>query len=136
MNRREARELLFTLVFEYDFKRSEDFSATYASALENREFFEEDDYVKSAFEGIAENIEAIDEKISANAESWSISRLSKVSLAIMRIAVYEMLFIDAIPMNVSINEAVELAKKFDEEKSPKFINGVLNAIGKAAEKDN
>ena len=83
-----------------------------------------------------EVIEAIDEKISANAESWSISRLSKVSLAIMRIAVYEMLFIDAIPMNVSINESVELAKKFDEEKSPKFINGVLNAIGKAAEKDN
>ena len=127
MNRREARELLFTLVFEYGFKQEEDFSAVYASALENREF-EEDAYVKSGFEGIVENVKVIDEKISAHSASWALSRISKVSLAIMRIAVYEMLFCDDIPVNVSINEALELAKRFDEEKSPKYVNGVLNAI--------
>ena len=133
MNRREARELLFTLVFEYDFKKNEDLSALYADALLNREF-EEDEYVKAGFEGIIDNLAVIDEKIAANSQSWAITRISKVSLAIMRVAVYEILMCDDIPVNVSINEAIELAKKYDEEKSPKFVNGVLNAI--ATQKDN
>ncbi len=129
MNRREARELLFTLVFEYEFKKNEDLSAVYASALVNREF-EEDDFVKDNFQGVIENIEKIDEKIAAYASGWSISRISKISLSILRVAVYEILFCDDIPYNVSINEAIELAKKFDEEKAPKFLNGILNSIAK------
>ena len=130
MNRREARELLFTLIFEYEFKKSEDFSSIYASALLNREF-EEDEFVKENFEGIIDNIDLIDKKIEEHSSSWTIARISKVTLCIMRIAVYELLFCKDIPVSVSINEALEIAKKYDEEKSPKFVNGVLNAVAKA-----
>ena len=133
MNRREARELLFTLVFEYEFKKNEDHSTLYADALINREF-EEDEYVKNSFEGIIENLEMVDGKISAHSEGWSINRISKVSLAAMRVAVYEIFMCEDIPSSVSINEAIELVKKYDEDKSPKFVNGVLNAI--ASNKEN
>ena len=127
MNRREARELLFTLVFEYSYKKDCDYAQLYATALEEREF-EDDSYVKESFGGIIENLAAIDEKISGKINGWSLTRLTKPTLAICRVAVYEMLYRKDIPFNVSINEAIELSKKYDDEKSPKFINGVLNGI--------
>ena len=127
MNRREARELLFTLVFEYSYKTQEDYTNVYAVALQEREF-EDDSYVKESFEGIIHNLAEIDEKISAKINGWSLSRLTKPTLAICRVAVYEMFYREDIPYNVSINEALEIAKKYDDEKAPKFINGVLNAI--------
>ena len=77
---------------------------------------------------VMNELETIDSKISENAKGWKLERLSKVSLAIMRICVYEMLFCEDIPFNISINEAVELAKKFDYDKAPSFINGVLNKV--------
>lgn len=132
MNRREARELLFTLVFEYEFKKNEDYSALYADALLNREEIEDDSFVKANFEGIILNLEEIDKKISEHlAPGWRISRLSKVSLAVMRVATYEILYCENIPASVSINEAIELVKKYDEGKTPKFVNGVLNSVSKS-----
>ena len=127
MNRREARELLFTLVFEYSYKADADYTSVYAVALAEREF-EDDSYVKESFEGIIQNLEVIDEKISAKINGWSLSRLTKPTLAICRVAVYEMFWRSDIPFSISINEAIELAKKYDDEKAPKFINGVLNAV--------
>ena len=129
MNRREARELLFTLVFEYEFKKNEDYTAVYAQALLNREIGD-DQFVKSNFEGIVDNLEEIDNAISKHCAGWKISRLSKTALAIMRVAVYEILYCEEIPVSVSINEALELCKKYDEEKTPRFVNGVLNAVAK------
>ena len=70
----------------------------------------------------------IDVIISGSSKGWKLERLSRVSLAIMRLAVYEMLWDEGIPFSVSINEAVELAKRYDDEKAPKFINGILNDI--------
>ena len=67
-------------------------------------------------------------KIEENAKGWKLSRISKVSMAIMRICVYEMLYVEDVPFNIAINEAVELAKKFDYDKAPSFINGVVNKI--------
>lgn len=127
MIRREARELLFTLVFEYSYKTDMDYTEVYAVAMSEREF-EDDEYLKESFEGVIQNLDVIDSKISDNLNGWSMSRLSRATLAIARVAVYEMLYRKDIPFNVSINEAVELAKKYDDEKTPKFINGVLNSI--------
>jgi N utilization substance protein B len=127
MIRRDARELLFTLIFEYSYKTEMDYTEVYAVAVQEREI-EDDEYLKDGFEGVIVNLENIDSKIAENLNGWSMSRLSKATLAVLRVAVYEMLYREDIPFNVSINEAVELAKKYDDEKSPKFINGVLNSV--------
>lgn len=127
MIRREARELLFTLAFEYSYKTDMDYTEVYAVAISEREL-EDDEYLKDSFEGMVQNLEVIDSKIADNLNGWSMARLSRATLAIMRVAVYEMLYREDIPFNVSINEAVELAKKYDDDKTPKFINGVLNSV--------
>lgn len=127
MNRREARELLFTLVFEYSYKKDTDYTQIYAVAMSQRNI-EDDEYLKDSFEGIVLNCEDVDRRISENLNGWSMARLSKATLAILRVSVYEMLYRKDIPFNVSINEAVELAKVYDDDKAPKFINGVLNSI--------
>ena len=127
MNRRQARERLFTLVFEYSYKTEQDPAEVYANALVNGEL-ENDGYRREQFTGISENLPDIDKLIEEHSSGWSLSRISKVSLAIMRVSVYEMTMRNDIPYTVSINEAVELAKKYDDDKSPKFINGILNAI--------
>ena len=98
-------------------------------AIEARNF-EYDDYVEKVFLGVFENLSQIDEKISENLKGWKLSRISKVSLAILRLAVFEMLFFDDIPFGVSINEAVELAKKYSTQEDASFINGVLGALSK------
>ncbi len=86
------------------------------------------EFVKSEFEGVCENKEHIDSLIETYSEGWNVSRLSKVDLAIIRLAVYEMLFGADIPKSVSINEAVELAKMFSSDEAPAFVNGVLGKI--------
>jgi len=129
MTRREERELLFSLIFEFSFNKREE----YADIYENeKEFMDiESDYVEKGAKGITENLEAIDSEIMKFSKGWKLSRLSKVTLAIMRVAVYEMLY-DKLAYNIVINEAVELAKKYDEEKAPKFINGILNNVAASA----
>ena len=82
------------------------------------------------YEGVHAHLEKIDQTIEAYAKDWSIMRIAKVDLSILRIAVYELLFEPGIPEGASVNEAVELAKLFGGEKSPGFINGILGAIAK------
>ena len=83
---------------------------------------------ESVSQQVFDNLEEIDALISSRAIGWKTSRMTKLSLSIMRLATYEMRYCDDIPFTVSINEAVELSKKFDDEKAPAFINGVLNGI--------
>ena len=83
------------------------------------------------YEGVHAHLEEIDREIEAYAKDWSIQRIAKVDLSILRIAVYELLFETNIPIGATVNEAVELAKAFGGEKSPAFINGVLGAVAKA-----
>ena len=127
MGRRESRERLFSIVFEMSFKESEELSAVIERLKEEGC---DEPYVKDGAVGIFENIGYIDEKISEFAKQWKIERLSKVSLSVMRVAAYEMLYA-SLPYQVAINEAVNLAKKFDDDKAPAFINGVLNKIAEA-----
>ena len=83
------------------------------------------------YEGVHAHLDEIDREIEANAKDWSIGRIAKVDLSILRIAVYELLYETGIPVGATVNEAVELGKAFGGDKSPGFINGVLGAIAKA-----
>ncbi len=88
------------------------------------------DFSEVLVKGTCENVEAIDKVISKHADNWNISRMAVIDRNVMRMAVYEMLYRDDIPLNVSINEAIELAKKYGDIDSGKFVNGVLDKIKK------
>lgn len=83
------------------------------------------------YEGVRAHVEEIDEQISQNAKDWSVGRIAKVDLSILRLAVYEILYEKNIPVGATVNEAVELAKEFGGEKSAGFVNGILGAVAKA-----
>ena len=89
---------------------------------------EDRDHISDKAGKISEKQEEIDAVISKYSKGWSVSRIGKAELAILRVAVYEILFDDDIPDNVAINEAVELAKKYGEADAPAFINGILAAV--------
>ena len=130
IKRREARELVIALLFETEFKDGDNVSEIYELSAENREI-PDDGYIKRAYFGVCENKEKIDELIGKNSRGWKTNRLSKLSRSVMRLAVYEMLFEEKIPNSVAINEAIELSKKYDDDKAYSFINGVLNAVAEA-----
>ncbi len=123
MKRTEARELLFTLLYEAQFSDPDNFDEIYRTELRCREI-EDDEYVRRVFYGIGEKLSEIDDIIECHANG----RLSKVTCAILRLCIYELKYEKDIPMNVSLNEAVELAKKYGEDKAAGFINGILNCI--------
>lgn len=92
------------------------------------------DYAKQLVRGVESHIATIDNELSSSAENWSVHRMPIVDRSILRLATYEMLFVDEVPVSVSINEAVELAKDFGgEDESPRFINGVLGKIARRIE---
>lgn len=127
INRREAREAVFTLLFETEFRRDETFETIFDTSSANREIAE-DAYIRRVYFGVCENRERLDEVINRHAKGWKMTRISRVSRSILRLSAYEMLACEDIPNSVSINEAVELCKKFDEESARPFVNGVLNGI--------
>lgn len=132
MTRREARTAVFTLIFQADFRREEPLSQVLQIAQDAQDEPQEyNEYIRSVYYGVWEKLPELDEAISQNAKGWKLSRLSRVSLALLRLAVYEMLYVADVPFHVAINEALELAKVYDEEKSVPFLNGVLNAIADA-----
>ncbi len=126
MNRKTARENAFILIFERCF-RDDSVEAIIEDAIEAREF-EYDDYVELVFKGVCDKTVELDSAISANLKGWSITRLSKVALSLLRLAVFEIFYIDEIPTKVSINEAVEIAKKYSTQDDASYINGVLGSI--------
>lgn len=134
MNRRKSRELAMTLAFQISINK-EDIDEAIQSYKENTEEDLKDidmEYITKTLKGVRENMHAIDEKIEKYLINWKLNRLSKVDLAILRICVYEILMEKDIPNNVSVNEGVELAKRYSEDKSFQFINGVLDNISKEA----
>ncbi len=126
LNRRKSREAVLGLVFELEYNKETKTEQLYQNALELREI-EENDFIREVFFGIYENLEAIDSLIRDKSEGWKTERISKVSLAVMRLCTYELKFTD-IPFNIAINEAIELVKIYDDEKAKGFVNGVLNSI--------
>ena len=133
ITRRAARECAVQVLYGYDFQKELDREEFFALACEEEEI-PTNDFAKSIFLGTCEHIEEIDEKINENLRSWSLSRVSKVSLSVMRLCAYELMFTD-IPVSIAINEALEVDKKFDKDDAPSFINGVLNAIAKGSRKE-
>ena len=91
------------------------------------------EYMSIICEKVKENKEQIDELINKYAKNWSVSRMPKVDLSILRLAICELVFIEEIPNKVSINEAIELAKLYCDDKSPKFINGILGSVSNELE---
>lgn len=127
MTRKEARKIVFELLFESGFRCDEKPFDIYEISSENREI-ENDLYVREVFYGTLEHLDDIDAQIGSYSRGWKTERISRVSRTILRIAVYEMLYMKNIPAVVSINEALELCKEFDDEKARPFVNGVLNAV--------
>ena len=127
MTRRQAREAVFELLFETEFTAERTPEETLALACEQREMGA-DGYVRQAYLGAMANRAVLDTLLGRFSNGWKTDRMSRVSRAVLRLATYEMLYCDDIPTNVSLNEAVELTKRFDDPKARAFVNGVLNSI--------
>ena len=130
MKRREAREIAFCLIFEKDFMKELSCKQIYDSALLYFEGkgIENEPYIFSTFNGVCENLQEIDALIDSSSANWESERISRVSKAILRLAVYEIKYVEDIPVKIAVNEAVEIAKKYDDEKAFSFINGVLAKV--------
>lgn len=131
MSRRSARKNAFFLLFQMDFNKAEEYEQVKQIFFEEKdEPVEEEDkqFIVSKVEGTRSHLEEIDTLIGESAKGWNTDRMSKVDLAILRLAVYELLFSGDTPVGVAINEAVELAKKFSSDEAPGFINGILGKV--------
>ncbi len=131
MTRKEARNQAFVLIFEKGIN-NESVEDILEAAKVCREFLEDEDgYTVKAFTGVYDNLEEIDGIISDNLSGWTINRISKVSLAVLRLAIYEIKYMDDIPESVSIDEAVELCKTYSTQDDASFVNGVLGTVVRA-----
>lgn len=129
MTRSELRKNIFKLVFRTEFHSMEEMEEQMSFRLTelSQEGVREEDlaYIEQKTKAILSSLEEIDAAISERSKGWRVERLGKTELAILRVAVYEILKDDDIPKSVAINEAVELAKVYSPEEAPRFINGVL-----------
>ncbi len=128
LKRAQSRENAFILIFEKSFNDLPSEEILELAGL-TREF-ETDEFCIEVFKGVYNNISEIDEMISANATGWNINRIGRVALSVLRLAVYEMKFREDIPVSVSINEAVELCKKYATQEDASFVNGILGSVSK------
>lgn len=130
MTRREIRELIFKMVFRVEFHTEEEIPEQLRLFMDALDQAGEKDraYIEHKVEDLLTHLTEIDEIIDASATNWKTSRMAKVELTLIRLAVYEMKFEESVPTGVAINEAVELAKAYGEDNSPAFVNGVLARI--------
>ena len=140
MTRSLVREHLFKLLFRIEFNTMQDMPEQIRLYFEDglpdedhkstgSDVPEADrEYIRNKYERIIEHLPEIDEKIDKSAKGWSISRIGKVELAVLRLAIYEMLYDEDIPVGVAIDEAVELSKRFGQESSGPFVNGILATL--------
>lgn len=133
MTRREAREQVFCILFEQAVS-GETVDSIIHSAAEARDFVP-NSFAEGEALGVEEHMEEIDKTIGENIRGWNLARLSKVTLALLRLAVYEIMFDSSIPESVSINEAVELAKQYGGKDDGAYINGVLSSVVKKSGKE-
>ena len=130
MTRREIRELIFKMVFRVEFHTGEEIPEQLRLFMDALDQAGEKDraYIEHKVEDLLAHLTEIDEIIDASTTNWKTSRMAKVELTLIRLAVYEMKFEEGVPTGVAINEAVELAKADGEDNSPAFVNGVLARI--------
>ena len=136
MSRRQAREFALQFIFSVDFNKDENVTELLEEFHESETaFIETNDYSKKDIEfanrliiGTVENMEKIDELITKSAIGWTFDRIAKVDLAILRLAIFEIYFLEDVPEGVSANEAVDLAKKYSADDAGSFVNGVIGKI--------
>lgn len=136
MGRKLARESTMKLLYQMEVMGDFD-KSNLVEFYENNDF--EDDerkYITDAIVKIRENLELIDKYIEDNIDTWAVNRLARVDLSILRISIYEILYREDIPKQVSINEAIEIAKKYSTEESSKFINGILGGFVRGQDLEN
>lgn len=145
MSRKKAREIALHLVFEMGFNEFEaDQILTdrldenimqsiageielYAGKLDDKQTA----YIIDVVRGVAVHLAELDELIDVNARGWTIKRISRMTTAVLRLALYEMKYVDDVPVGAAINEAVELAKMYESDEAGAFINGILGTVGRA-----
>ena len=144
MNRRTAREITLCLLFNFTFNTEEkpdellELYINYFPDAENGiipEVIRNDAYISATYFGVTQKLSELDTLIENAASNWKPERISRVSRSILRLAVYELLYVEDIPTKVSCNEAVELAKRFDDDNGYSFVNGVLGNIVKELNKE-
>ena len=146
MGRRESRDAAVKMIFQQGFHPGEEINTEdiISTFIDNAQYFDDDDtkkeidlnytkelefsYLKSVLDGVFDNVDTLDAMINKHAKGWSISRMARIDVAILRVAVYEVLYRDDIPFSVSVNEAVELAKKYCHVDACSFVNGILASI--------
>lgn len=131
MQRSAMRELAFKLVYEIEVQKYSE-EENFELFLENNEITDEKviEYLKDIKNGINSNQEEINNLIVTNLkDNWSLNRISKINLSLIKLAIYEMIYKE-LPYKVAINEVVELAKKYADESAPVFINGILASVVK------
>ena len=128
MSRRELREQIFKLIFRAEFYDKEELPEQEKLFFEDYELNmkpEDETYISEKSNKILEKLDEIDGMINQEAKGWTTERMGKIELTILRLAIYEIKFDEDVPAGVAINEAVEIAKKFGQEESAGFVNGVL-----------
>lgn len=128
MSRQKLREQIFLLLFRVEFNEPEDMPEQMRMFLEDEETAKSEadaEYIAVKYGRIMEKLSEIDGQINSKAENWDVSRMGKVELTLLRLALYEMQYDEEVPVSVAINEAVELAKKFGQDNAGAFVNAVL-----------
>lgn len=132
MSRRTARKHAFSLVYQLEFYTDIEPDKILNEYGKDHELTDGDRaFIYQEISGVIQNINKIDIYITENLKGWKMGRLNTVDIAILRLAIYEILFAEDIPYSVSVNEAVELAKIYSSEEAPAFINGVLGSVVKS-----
>lgn len=131
MGRHELREQVFRLLFQVEFHDCEDMPRQMRLFLEGNEDVasqKDADYIEARCQAVRDRIPELDKLINDNTEKWDTTRMGKVELTVLRLAVYEMVFDEDIPANVAINEAVEIAKAYGQDNAGGFVNAILAKI--------
>lgn len=129
MTRHGMREMIFCLMFQSSFYDAEEFQRQQDNYLDTQEITQEERReIEERTAQVRSHLPGIDEKISAYSKGWKIERIARAELAILRLAIYEAVYDDSVPVGVAVNEAVELAKEYGEDNGSVFVNGILGKI--------
>lgn len=128
MSRRLARQVAFQTLYQIDLSKDDPETALQQRLSDVALSPDNQDYVRTVVRGVHQQMRALDSQIGTISQAWEVHRLGYIDRSILRLAIYEIVFMDAIPVGVTVNEAVELAKEFGDEDSPRFINGLLGTV--------
>ncbi len=131
MGRRASRDIAMKLLYQLEIQKEDKEEQIEITLAENDLKKSDREYVLGVVKGVFDNLSYIDKVIDKYSKGWKINRISKVDLSILRLSVYEIGFMNDIPFSVSVNEAVELAKRYSSEDAGAFVNGILGKVTKA-----